>query len=89
LVEEPKVEDIQMEESNPYMAQSSNFCIFTHEQICSQQESMIDAAEDLTARQKLGYELMAKHEWCRDGRRVGFRKEAKKISDDCWFISTP
>jgi hypothetical protein len=62
LVEEPKVEEIQMEEPNPYMAQSSKFCIFTHEQIYSQQESMMDAAEDLTARQKLGYELMAKHE---------------------------
>jgi hypothetical protein len=51
-----------MEEPKSYMTWSNNFCIFTHEQIYSQQEPLMSALEDLTARQKLGYKLMARHE---------------------------
>jgi hypothetical protein len=61
LVEEPKVEHAPVEESKLY-SQSNNFCIFTHEQIYFQQDSTMSAVEDLNARQKLGYKLMAERE---------------------------
>jgi hypothetical protein len=61
-VEEATSEEIESKELKEYMTQGKRFTIFTHEQIYPQEDSAMHAGEDLTARQRLGYELMAIHE---------------------------
>jgi hypothetical protein len=44
------------------MTQGDRFNIFRHEQIYPQEDPTMSPEEDLTARQRLGYEYMAIHE---------------------------
>jgi hypothetical protein len=61
-VEETTSEEIESKELKEYMTQGKRFTIFRHEQIYPQENSAMHAGDDLTARQRLGYELMAIHE---------------------------
>jgi hypothetical protein len=61
-IEEATSEEIESKELKEYMTQGKRFTIFTHEQIYPQENSAMHAGDDLTARQRLGYELMAIHE---------------------------
>jgi hypothetical protein len=61
-VEEAISEEIESKELKEYMTQGKRFTIFTHEQIYPQENSAMHAGDDLTARQRLGYGLMATRE---------------------------
>jgi hypothetical protein len=61
-VEEVESEEIESKELKEYMTQGKRFTIFRHEQIYPQEDPTVSPEEDLTARQRLGYGLMAVHE---------------------------
>jgi hypothetical protein len=71
LVEESEVEGATTEEIankklKEYMTHGERFTIFTHEQIYPHEDPTPSPGEDLTARQRLGYEYMASHEYRSD-----------------------
>jgi hypothetical protein len=75
LVEESDVEgatseEIENKKPKEYMTQGQRFTIFTHERIYPQEEPTPSPGEDLTARQRLGYEYMASHEY-----RIGVEED--------------
>jgi hypothetical protein len=61
-VEEPASKDSENKAPKEYMTQGKRFTIFRHEQIYPQEDPTTSPGEDLTARQRLGYGLMAIHE---------------------------